>query len=100
MDSSWLISAKAQYATAWIYEHDLVMRDSALAAYNKLIDNYPTAVADTSSQTAAAPDSSALIPGGEITAGSAGFVLGSEDILQQKIQWRIRRDRVGSGPRE
>lgn len=121
MDSSWLISAKAQYATAWIYEHDLVMRDSALAAYNKLIDNYPTAtdylrvakkkttpisetteaaVADTSSQTAVAPDSSALIPGGEITAGSAGFVLGSEDILQQKIQWRIRRDRVGSGPRE
>lgn len=121
LDTSWLISAKAQYAAAWIYEHDLAMRDSALAAYQKLVDNYPTAtdyvrvakkkttpiseknkteVADTSSQTAAAPDSAALEPGGEITAGAASFVIGSENILQEKIQWRIRRDRVGSNQRE
>ena len=121
MDTSWLISAKAKYAAAWIYEHDLAMRDSALAAYQKIVDNYPTATDyvkvarkkttpiaetkqaaadDTSSQAVAAPDTSALVPGGEITAGVVGFVVGSEDILQEKIQWRIRRDRVGSGQRD
>lgn len=122
LDTSWLISAKAQYAAAWIYEHDLVMRDSALAAYQKLVDNYPTATdyvkvakkkttpvtetekttsaVDTSSQAGAAPDSAALVPGGEITAGAAAFVVGSEDILQEKIRWRIRRDRVGLNQRE
>lgn len=122
MDTSWLISAKARYASAWIYEHDLAMRDSALAAYQKIIDNYPTATAyvtvakkkttpiaetktttaaDTSSQAVAVQDTSAAIePGGEIAAGTVGFVVGSEDILQEKIQWRIKRDRVGPAQRD
>lgn len=118
LDTSWLISAKAQFATAWIYEHDLAMKDSALAAYHKIIDHYPSAneyvrvarnkttpiketskPAVTDSTHAAAPtaqDTSIVRQETPVAVGAAGFKLGSENVLQEKIRWRIRRDRAGS----
>ena len=123
LDTNWLISAKAQFATAWIYEHDLVMKDSALAAYHKIIDHYPAASqyvkvarnkttpikdtprpAETDSTLAAAAqapqDSVVAGPGTKTAAVAAGFKLGSEDILQDKIRWRIRRDGATRNPRD
>lgn len=115
LDTTLAISAKAQYAIAWVYEHDLKQPESALKAYKTLIERYPSAAdyvrAARKKTTPVAPspgstsaDSTLLatapgepLPGEEpssILAGVEGngkIVL--EDILNEKIRWRIRRER-------
>lgn len=115
LDTTLTICAKAQYAIAWIYEHDLKKPELALNAYKTLIERYPSAadyVRAARKKTAPIPpspgstsaDSTLLatvsgepLPGEEpasLLAGREGngkLVL--EDILREKIRWRNRRDR-------
>jgi tetratricopeptide (TPR) repeat protein len=115
LDTTWMISAKAQYATAWIYEHNLAMKDSALAAYKMIIEHYPSAAefvkvarkkttpiaagaavaaGDTIATTTAAVQDS-LHGGPAVGVAASEFGLGSEDILKEKILWRNRREKLG-----
>jgi tetratricopeptide (TPR) repeat protein len=116
LDSTWMISAKAQYAAAWIYEHNLEMKDSALTAYKKIIDHHPSAsefvkvarkktipiaaaaaVVEEDTTAAAAVVQDSLQAGQAVATGEiSGFKPGSEDILKEKIHWRIRRDKSGT----
>ncbi len=124
-DTTWDISAKAQFATAWVYEHGLAMGDSALAAYKRLIDRYPNAreyVMVARKKTTppveskpASPDSTMLasttptdslpsnLPGRTSeTAGASRPGLSTSDkieyadILQEKIRWRLLKDSGGA----
>lgn len=116
LDSTWEISAKAQFAVAWVYEKNLGMKDSALTAYKRVIERFPhaaqyVAVArkktqppversapapqDTTVLAAdeARPDKSAAEPtAGEIADAGALDEAGAADILKEKIRWRNRRE--------
>ena len=119
-DTTWEISAKAQFATAWVYEHGLAMGDSALQAYKRLIDHYPTATeyvavarkktTPPSADRPAVPDTSTVLAAGTATVTDeldrpqrtavggqqegtfARTDIESADILQEKIRWRLLRD--------
>ncbi len=113
IDSSWEICAKAQYAVAWIYENDLALNDSALAAYRAIVEHYPTArsfvqaarkkitppveapgapVPGDSTRIAAPTDTSRFHQPGQTLPGNEERNLKSEDILAEKIRWRRLRE--------
>ncbi len=116
LDSTWEISAKAQFAVAWVYEKNLGMKDSALTAYKRVIERFPhagqyVAVARKKTQppverpVPAAPDTTVLAaeaehpdesPTGpsaaEIADAGALDEAGAADILKEKIRWRNRRE--------
>lgn len=115
LDTTLTICAKAQYAIAWVYEHDLKQPADALNAYKTLIERYPSATdyvraaRKKTTPTAAPPpvpssqDSTMLAaaPGELLPEGESPFLAGGEgdgklvleDILKEKIRWRTRRDR-------
>lgn len=112
IDTTWELSAKAQFATAWIYEHDLNAPEKALDAYRELADRYPSArdyvqrarnkTTEVTNSVFGMPDSAfadsslAFDTGGNegVDAGSDGIAIKLEDILEEKIMWRIRRDNL------
>ncbi|RMF61467.1 MAG: tetratricopeptide repeat protein [Calditrichaeota bacterium] len=111
MDTTWEICAKAQYAIAWIYENDLSLTDSAFTAYQKIIDNYPSATSYVqvarkkitppveTPKPSTPVDSSAVQGEPSPTEGKPGEILPTEDathmkdedILEEKIRWRRLR---------
>ncbi len=111
-DTSWEICAKAQYALAWIYEYDLDMKDSARAAYQKIIDKYPSATdyvkaaerkltppseRPVASETLAesdstvAPDSLTSPQTPQLPSEQTQAQGETGDILKEKILWRRQR---------
>lgn len=107
-DTTWDVSAQAQFVIAWIYEHNLANIDSAMAAYKRVIDRYPAArqyvavarkkispppveapvASDSTLAAGAAPDTAAAGTPDQL---SDPTKLGSEDILKEKIRWRNNR---------
>ena len=111
IDTTWEISAKAQYAIAWIYENDLALTDSAFAAYQSIVERYPgatsfvqvarrkitppseappPAVADSTQYFAA--DTTAGKTLANATEQPEEAALQAEDILKEKIRWRRLRE--------
>lgn len=112
LDSAMEISAKAQFASGWILEKNLSEPDRAKAAYEALISRYPDhpkyvkaariritppverPVFDPNSVVADSLDNSGENDNSEDNQlGEAGIPF--EDILAEKIRWRLRR--AGSG---
>lgn len=108
LDSTWEVSAKAQFATAWIYEYDLGQVDSALSAYQKVVDNYPSARDYvTIARKKVTPPREDLPPDSTVIAAAQDSLLAnqnddqnqipidiqSEDILRDKIRWRNSRSK-------
>lgn len=115
LDTSWNISAKAQFAVAWVYERDLGMRDSAFTAYERIIQRFPQATdfvrvarkkisppvekVELTDSTAIAGETAIGDTGEEVLAENTGSennagdtALRSEDILREKIRWRNQRE--------
>ena len=122
MDTSWVISARAKYAMAWIYEYDMAEKDSALLAYNEIITRYPQAhlYVQKARKKTTEPRPDPVTPTGEEgdeddgpaigeaerdvpSEGEAGSLdedesigLTSGDILDEKIAWRRSRGRISN----
>ena len=115
LDTSWNISAKAQFAVAWVYERDLGMRDSAFTAYERIIERFPQATdfvrvarkkisppvekVEPTDTTAINGETGVGDTREEVLAENSGSendagetALRSEDILREKIRWRNRRE--------
>ncbi|MGH1363130.1 MAG: tetratricopeptide repeat protein [Calditrichia bacterium] len=110
VDTSLEVSAKAQYARAWIFEYDFQQTDSSLNAYKMLIDRYPLASEYVSmaraktqpltfadnSQVAAADnlgaDKEANTDESTVSTGAVDFELAGEDIFEEKVAWRKQRN--------
>ncbi|MCB0260545.1 MAG: tetratricopeptide repeat protein [Calditrichaeota bacterium] len=107
-DTTWDVSAQAQFVIAWIYEHNLANIDSAMAAYKRVIDRYPAArqyVAVARKKVSPPPPEAPVASDSTLAAGAAQDTaaastpdqlsdpskLGSEDILKDKIRWRNNR---------
>ncbi len=119
MDTSWVTSARAKYAMAWIYEYDMAAKDSALLAYNEIINRYTQAqrYVQKARKKTTEPRPDPVKPSGEegetdddapiadtgeqsTEVGSLDederVALTSGDILDEKIAWRRSRGRISN----
>jgi tetratricopeptide (TPR) repeat protein len=115
LDTTWEISAKAQFAIAWAYEKNLNDTQKALLAYQRLANKYPTAkdyVAFARKkisepvETPVAADTTMLADNtanqqngnGDTTfddtadENKAKIAHVGEDLFKAKIRWRNRRE--------
>jgi tetratricopeptide (TPR) repeat protein len=114
LDTTWEISAKAQFAIAWVYEKNLKDTPKALLAYQRLANKYPTVrdyVAFARKKIAepvetSVPADTTLLADNATTSqkrdsdpaidktidDKAKISHVGEDLLKAKIRWRNRRE--------
>ncbi|MCB0275327.1 MAG: tetratricopeptide repeat protein [Calditrichaeota bacterium] len=102
-DTTLEISAQARYAIAWIYENDLNEPEKALDTYETILKRYPSAtdyVSIAKKKTTPIVESTSPDTDTEGTGDTDGDDQDSEDsdhikfedILAEKIQWRVERE--------